>query len=1019
MATAITEDFVTKNGIVVQGTGTVTSSTGQSNALQVNGGAAIAANLIVGTTATINANLSVGSYSYLNGAVTATGIVSITDATRATSTITGALTVVGGAGIGGALYVGNSATILSSLASTSSLLQNALYVAGGVGIAKSLFVQGTAVFASDVVFTGATTYVYSTNTVYTDNLIEIHVPSNSTGWSVNDGKDIGLRFHYFSNTGSNAALVLANDSKYLEWYGSGAESNTGTFTSATYGTFKTGSIILTSTASAINTSSGALQVVGGIGVNGAIYSGNDISGSTITARNLTQGRVVLVGANGQLTDFSGLTYNTLTNTISASVGYASSATTLNGGASGSLVYQSSTGTTAFLPIGISGYVLQSSNGSPSWTAISGVATGRATTASNIDSGSDTLIPFQNGIGSTIFKSTFAFDYNNNTLRTTNVVLTGTTNATSTISGALQVVGGVGIGNDVYIGGNEIITGDLTVNGGDIFTTATTFALINTSATTVNFAGSATAITIGAATGSTTIRNATTITNTTNATSSTTGALVVAGGVGVGGNIWASSIYIAPTQFINFGGTSGTRIYRDGARNGLDLQVDSVSRLFIHDTDGVVTISSTATSTSTMTGALVVSGGVGIAGNVYVGSTALSTSSVSQNALYVAGGVGIGNNVYVSGNGTITGDLTVNGGNIFTTATTFALINTSATTVNFAGAGTTITIGAATGSTTIRNATTLTNTTTAISTTSGALQVAGGVGIQKDLYVGGNSNILGNEIITGDLEVRGGDITTNQTTFNLLNATASTINFAGAGTAITIGTTTGYTEIKNATTLTNTTVSTSTTTGALQVRGGVGIGGNLYIGGISNLQALNASVTTATTLTVTGAASVNGILSATEGSNATLSNNGALRVTGGAGISKDLVVGGQITAGTTQAASVGTTVASLYSNNNLIASFTSNVISTNSQVSLDTFSSASYRSARYFIQIVDGTSVQLSEISIFHDGSKAYLSEYGISTNNGQLGVWDATWDATNVTLKFTPTNPTAMTIKMTRTTITL
>ena len=53
MATAITEDFVTKNGIVVQGTSAVTSSTGQSNALQVTGGAGIAKNLLVGTTATI------------------------------------------------------------------------------------------------------------------------------------------------------------------------------------------------------------------------------------------------------------------------------------------------------------------------------------------------------------------------------------------------------------------------------------------------------------------------------------------------------------------------------------------------------------------------------------------------------------------------------------------------------------------------------------------------------------------------------------------------------------------------------------------------------------------------------------------------------------------------------------------------------------------------------------------------------------------------------------------------------
>ena len=293
-----------------------------------------------------------------------------------------------------------------------------------------------------------------------------------------------------------------------------------------------------------------------------------------------------------------------------------------------------------------------------------------------------------------------------------------------------------------------------------------------------------------------------------------------------------------------------------------------------------------------------------------------------------------------------------------------------------------------------------------------MQVAGGVGVRGDVWIGGTETIL------GDLEVRGGDITTDQTTFNLLNATASTINFAGAGTAITIGTTTGYTEIKNATTITSITESLSTNSGALQVRGGAGIGGNLYVGDNTVLNKLTATITTVTTLTVSGAADVGGILSVTESSNSNAINNGAVRVTGGVGVGLDLVVGGLITAGVTQAASVGTSVPGVFSNNTLIASFTSNIITGNSQVNLDTFSSVSYRSARYFVQIVDGANIHISEISLFHDGSRAYLSEYGISTSNGQLGIFDATWDATNITVKFTPNSASSMVIKMSRITIT-
>ena len=48
----------------------------------------------------------------------------------------------------------------------------------------------------------------------------------------------------------------------------------------------------------------------------------------------------------------------------------------------------------------------------------------------------------------------------------------------------------------------------------------------------------------------------------------------------------------------------------------------------------------------------------------------------------------------------------------------------------------------------------------------------------------------------DVLVKGGDITTDQTTFNLLNAVATTVNFAGAGTIISIGDVTGTTTVNH-------------------------------------------------------------------------------------------------------------------------------------------------------------------------------------------------------------------------------
>ena len=57
--------------------------------------------------------------------------------------------------------------------------------------------------------------------------------------------------------------------------------------------------------------------------------------------------------------------------------------------------------------------------------------------------------------------------------------------------------------------------------------------------------------------------------------------------------------------------------------------------------------------------------------------------------------------------------------------------------------------------------------------------------------------------------------------------------------------------------------------------------------------------------------------------------------------------------------------------------------------------------------------------VFHDSTYVYITEYGIATTNGELGTFDAVIGGGSVTLNFTPNyTPTAMTIKVVRTSIT-
>jgi hypothetical protein len=109
-------------------------------------------------------------------------------------------------------------------------------------------------------------------------------------------------------------------------------------------------------------------------------------------------------------------------------------------------------------------------------------------------------------------------------------------------------------------------------------------------------------------------------------------------------------------------------------------------------------------------------------------------------------------------------------NMTTSSTSFDLLNTTATTVNFAGAATTLTLGATTGTLNLRNATiTAANATTV------------------NLSAATNINING----------ASPTISTSSTgTVSLFNTNANTINFGGAATAVAIGSSSSTTTVQN-------------------------------------------------------------------------------------------------------------------------------------------------------------------------------------------------------------------------------
>ena len=146
-------------------------------------------------------------------------------------------------------------------------------------------------------------------------------------------------------------------------------------------------------------------------------------------------------------------------------------------------------------------------------------------------------------------------------------------------------------------------------------------------------------------------------------------------------------------------------------------------------------------------------------------------------------------------------------------------------------------------------------------------------------------------------------------------------------------------------------------------------------------------------------------------NSTTTTTGSLQVTGGAGITGNLYV----TAAYANTITLinPTTFAS-------IGGMTSNsyTTSSNAQVSIDSFATALYRSAKYQIQMTSGTSYQTLEVLLLHDNTNVYITQYASLANNAAVGTFAATITSGTLNLLFTGVSA-VTTVKLARTTIAL
>lgn len=350
-------------------------------------------------------------------------------------------------------------------------------------------------------------------------------------------------------------------------------------------------------------------------------------------------------------------------------------------------------------------------------------------------------------------------------------------------------------------------------------------------------------------------------------------------------------------------------------------------------------------------------------------------------------------------GTFSGDVAVNGGDITTTVTgATTIFNTNTTDLSIGGAATALKLAnTGTGARTVDIAT---------AATGGASTLTFGGGVSGNtLKVA--STAAGTVNVTTDVTTGIANIFTSLTTgtLNLATGGASAINLGGAGSAVVIGTASGNSSlaIRSNGAGGTASITSNVTTGIVDLFTGTTTGSvNLATGGAS-------------TTTIGGAgATVN--IGGTAG-NSTLSVRG--NGTGGSTTIATNVTTGTANVftsvtGTLNLGGVGSTI---YMGTQAAISGTTTTVATTTQTATDTFTAATFRSCEYLVQIVQGTAYQISKILLVHDGTIAYITEYGTITSGSVLGTLDADVSGGNVRLLVTMGSTTSATVKVSRTSI--
>jgi hypothetical protein len=215
--------------------------------------------------------ITTGDYNVVLGANTMTGL----------ETVNNNILISDGQGTGRIQVTDTGVTKIFATTQSDSPATGALIVYGGIGVGGNSYVGGNLTVQGNLSVLGNTVTIGSQNLTVQDSIIELHTFANLAPLTVDDGRDVGIRTHYYKGTDQNSFFGFQNSTQNFVWLQNSTEAS-GVHT-GTYGNVQFGSLWLSNTTASGSQTSGALVVKGGIGTGALSYLHSIVVDNSISA----------------------------------------------------------------------------------------------------------------------------------------------------------------------------------------------------------------------------------------------------------------------------------------------------------------------------------------------------------------------------------------------------------------------------------------------------------------------------------------------------------------------------------------------------------------------------------------------------------------------------------------------------------------------------------------------------------------------------------------------------------------